>query len=354
VIKAVVAVVAALVVAGVVMALVANSGGSSTSSSSSTTALSKREVVARDSARAWEKQVLEAYTPMVSEAPDLIRHARDWSAGTLTDEQFGGEAQRDVGDFATARDRLLAIAPYAKAPLALGYYQRAAELYIEFARVYAVATGGVGGDLRMQLELLARRVRELGDRVYDRATEAMAPYVRDDPAADPDVRLPEEVPIWTAEGLAVGPPLDAPPPPAAAEPPMRARTRPTQPAAAWTAAVAGAGVPATGDVDSAIDGGDAARLGEVATRLLGAAESLRPVPDPAGGREKSAVARLALLVDADAARAAQAGALAGGDAARRLADTGRRLDLIASGLWPTDLGARRSAFDPALLAGAAP
>src|SRR5205807_9432113 len=166
-----------------------------------------------------------------------------------------------------------------------------------------------------------------------RGSAAMAPFVHDDPLKDVDVRLPEEVPQWTAEGMAPGPPLDDPPPPAAESPPLRAASRPEQDPSAWAAAVRAVEIPAATDVAAAIDGGDGDTLREVARKLVDVAEQLRSAPDPRRQREKSAVARLSLLIVADSARAAQASSLVDGDAAGPLHDVSRRLSLLGDSLW---------------------
>jgi hypothetical protein len=217
--------------------------------------------------------------------------------------------------------------------------------------VYRAAVITPPGDARTQLDVLARRIRELGDRIYDRGTAAMAPFVHDDPLKDVDVRLPEEVPKWAEEGMAPGPPLDDPPPAASDSPPLRAKTRAEQPASAWAAAVRSAEAPPAAELAAAIDGGNSDALRNMARSYIDAAERLRSTPDPRGQREKSAITRLALLVAADGARAAQASTMVDGDAADALRNVGRRLALIADHVWPSDLGARQTGFDPGLLTG---
>jgi hypothetical protein len=120
---------------------------------------------------------------------------------------------------------------------------------------------------------------------------------------------------------------------------------------AWSAAVRATPVPSAADLAAAIDAGDADALRTLARRYVAAAEQLRTTPDPRGQREKSAVTRLALLVAADSARAAQASTLLEGDGGQALRDVGRRLALVADRLWPSDLGPRRTGFDPGMLTG---
>jgi hypothetical protein len=176
-------------------------------------------------------------------------------------------------------------------------------------KLYEVLLATDPGDMRTQVDLLARRVRELADRVYDRGHAAIAPYLEEEKHPDVEVRLPEEVPMWTAEGLAAGPPLDHPPSPPASAPPLRKTTRPEGPRLAWATAVRQARVPSDRDLDVAITEGDGDRLRDLARKFEAAAEELRDKPDPQGQRERSATLRLALLLDAEAARTAQAAAV---------------------------------------------
>ena len=164
--------------------------------------------------------------------------------------------------------------------------------------MYQVMISTEAGDVRTQLDLLARRVRELADRVFDRGHAALAPYLGEQQSPDVEVRQPEEVPLWAEEGLAAGPPLDAAPPPAASSPPLRQQTRPQESEAAWAKDVRAA-------LNAKSRAPDANRFGDLARRYVAAAEALRMRPDPKGQRDRSAVLRLGLLVDADGARAFQ-------------------------------------------------
>jgi hypothetical protein len=346
------AVLVALAITVALVVLIASRGSHDPVATTSTsTTLSRRAKAEAEPARAWQKQVIAAFTPMVDASPELIKGAREWVAGTRPTEQFQQELDLDITRFAAARNDVANIAPYAKAPQAIGLYRESAQLYLEFARVYRAAVTTPPGDARTQLDVLARRIRELGDRIYDRGTAAMAPFVHDDPLKDVDVRLPEEVPKWAEEGMAPGPPLDDPPPAASDSPPLRAKTRAEQPASAWAAAVRSAEAPPAAELAAAIDGGNSDALRNMARSYIDAAERLRSTPDPRGQREKSAITRLALLVAADGARAAQASTMVDGDAADALRNVGRRLALIADHVWPSDLGARQTGFDPGLLTG---
>jgi hypothetical protein len=182
-------------------------------------------------------------------------------------------------------------------------YRASAELYVQHVHVLDAAIDIEPDDLRDQTVLLARRLRELGDRVFDRGHALVDPEFGSD-RPDVTVNLPEEVPDWEAEGLAAGPPLDEEPGPRASTPPLRADERPTQDADGWREAVEDAGAPNDIDVDASDDA-----LAKAASRYIAAAEQLRDEPDPdvPRGREVSALLRLGYLIKADAARAAQIG-----------------------------------------------
>jgi len=286
-------------------------------------------------AQAWDRKAQAAFAELVREVPDLVVGAREWLAGGRAPDR----TRERVTHLATPR-------PFAAVH---DLYERSAQLYVEVARVYRVAVASPASELRSQLDLLARRVRELGDRVFDRGRALLS---LDDPAPGGLVQVhrPEEVPIWPDEGLAAGPPLEDPPPPPAGLPPLRRETRPEEAPAEWRHAVRTAGVPAVSALALAIGGRDGGQLRQLSRQLVAAAERLRDQPDPRGDREKGARVRLSLLVSADAARTAQAAALLADPVlADRLDRVARRLALVGDGLWASELGARQTGFDLRLL-----
>ena len=139
-----------------------------------------------------------------------------------------------------------------------------------------------------------------------------------------------------------GPPLDDGSGSSAVSPPLREPTRPEQRPALWAEAVRRAGIPSKGAIDDTIASGDRDRLRDLARRLVAAAEQLREEPDPKGQRERSAQLRLALLVDADGARSAQAATFVEGSLQSDLVGIGRQLarigDRVPVSLGPLDFG----------------
>jgi hypothetical protein len=285
-----------------------------------------------------------------NDIPGLVRGAAEWQKGERTAEAFGGDLELYLRDFLEVRDKMTSLEPYKKAPHAHTLYVHSMQLYVEVARMYTALVGIPAGDLQGQLDLTARRVRELGDRVYDRGKAAMDPYLHEPPMQDVEVRLPEEVPMWVAEGLAAGPPLSDPPPPAAELPPNRQDKRPQQSRAGWEQAVKQTDIPAADELATAIDNSGPEDLRALSDRFVAAAEALRDKPDPPRGREKSAILRLSLLVDGEAARVAQAARLIEApDLAERFRQVARRLAVIGEELWPSDVSVRRSNLDRGLL-----
>jgi hypothetical protein len=284
--------------------------------------------------KAWEQKASAAFKPLVNDVPDLVTGAREWQAGGRPTDDFTRQVHNAVADFVQTRERVAALGPSPKNKAAGTLYKRSAQLYVEVGRIYQVMLATEAGDVRTQLDLLVRRVRELADRVFDRGRAALAPYLGEQQSPDVEVRAPEEVPLWPEEGLAAGPPLDTAPPPPTASPPLRQQTRPEESAAAWAKDVRAAGIPTEAELAAAVRGAPADRLGELGRRFVAAAERLRARPDPQGQRERSAVLRLGLLVDTDAARTTQAATFLQDGPQHDLTDVGRTIagvgkDLVA-------------------------
>ena len=241
--------------------------------------------------------------------------ARQWLDHERTDDEFRTQLDIATAAFVRSRDRLAALAAPSKFAPAKRLYVASASLYVARARVYGAA---IGTPDPSQYDLLAKRLQELGDRVFDRGRAFLG--ITEGPVRQVAIHLPEEVPIWTAEGLAAGPPLDDPPPPRPAYPPLRADSRPQQPRSAWVRDVRKAAPPHPADLKTT----DATRLRDLARRWVAAAEYLRNRPDPPTGREESARLRLSWLTYADAARAAQLG----------LADVSRQVAQAAAMIGP--------------------
>jgi hypothetical protein len=289
------------------------------------TATTTRVEAERRDARSWSDQARAAYSPLKLTGLQLPERVRAWAAGERSPDDLRADLDTAAREVASVQRLVEELPPFPRDDRVAPLYRSSSRLYVQYVTVLQAALAQPAGPLRDQVVLLARRVRLLADRVFDRGQVRINAMLHE--AADPNVeiRLPPEVPDWVAESMAAGPPLDDPPPPAPTTPPLREDTRPTQPRAAWVVAVTAAPVPAAGDLAAAIDRSDQAALRDLARRFARVARDLGLVADPVGphGREDAAQARLALLAYGEAARAAQA----------RLPDVARGLTAIGDQVW---------------------
>jgi hypothetical protein len=297
-------------------------GGDHGAARTTTTAGSDRATATR-----WSADAAKAYAPLELTSRELPTRARAWIAGQRADADFASDLQVAQAEVTKVRDLVAALPPFEPDPDVNALYRASSLLYVEYIGLDQAALATPAGPLRGQLELAARRVRVLGDRVFDRGQSRLNARLDEPPEPNVIINLPPEVPDWVADGLAAGPPLDEPPPPPASTPSLREEHRPTQPVAAWARAVASAGAPSLADLTAAIDAADPSQLRDLAHRYEAVARALHDVADPVGrfGRDDAAQARLALLVAAEAARAAQAAQ----------ADIATRLAAVAAGLSVT-------------------
>jgi len=272
-----------------------------------------------------EQQVRLAYGPLVEQLR-LVDRLR----GGSQEQGVDGPALRAalVGTeqaATTARVEVLALSDTAATDDSLQIYAAAAELYGLYASIAAPALDPPDTSMGDQLDALARRVRLLADRVYDRGRIALvgADAVTDGVSVD----LVDDVPDFALEGLAAGPPL-TPTAPVAPGSTGRAEDRAASSEAAWRATVSGLPIPAVDEVARSLDAPEAATLGALIERYVTAEQALRAAPDPEGGRERNSLLRLALLVGADALRATEGALPAAG---RSLATVSRDLAQLALG-----------------------
>jgi hypothetical protein len=355
--KVAAAIVAPLLVAIALIALVAaNHGGDSGSSASSS---STTTVTASKAAKAFQMKLDDAFKPLGDAVKVFLPKAQDFEAGKAAPADFKGAVDAAVPEFVKARDAVAKLEKYEADPAVNTYFVDAADLYVETARIYGVATDSASDSLRGQLNLAARRVRTLGDRIYDRGRVVLDPTFYAAPSSDVELRPPTEVPDWVAEGMAAGPPLAPTPGPPAATPPIREATcgtgvappcRAEESASKWAGAVKKAGFPQPPDVLRAIDGADAGRLGGLAGEYEDKTRTLRAGPDPKKARERAAVLGLGLLTDGEAARLGQAAAtLPAGEARTRLQTVARRCLVVGDGLLEPGLGFHRTGLPASLL-----
>ena len=353
------AIVAPLLVAIGLIALVAANNSGDKTSTSSTIPSTTTTVTASKEAVAFQGKVDEAFKALGDAIKTFLPRAQDFEAGKVSPADFMGNVDIAVPEFVKARDAVAKLEKYKKDPTINKYYLDAAELYVDTARIYGAATDPASEALRAQLNVSARRLRTLGDRIYDRARAVLDPTFYAPPSSDVELRPPTEVPDWVAEGMAAGPPLAPAPGPPASSPPIREATcgkgvtppcRKEESTGKWESALKKAGFPQPPDIVAALDAGDAARLGRMAEDFEAKVRDLRSKPDPKKKREYAAVVELGLLTNGEAARIGQAAAmLPAGDVRNRLLAVARRSVLVADGLIGSGLGFKPSGLPPSLL-----
>ena len=311
------------------------------------------------SAADFQAEVDEAFTPLAEAIKVFLPKAQEFEGGKVTPADFKAAVDGAFPEFIKARDAVAALGKYKPKPVINRYFVDAADLYVEMARIYGAAVDPAAEPLRAQLNLAARRVRTLGDRIYDRGRVVLDPNFYAPPTQEVEIRPPTEVPDWVAEGMAAGPPLADTPGPAASTPPTREPTcgagvtppcRAEQPKKEWESRLKATGFPQPPDVARALKAADATRLGELAAAYEAETRTLMAGPDPQGDRERAAAVGLGLLTDGEAARLGQAAALLPpGDARDRLVAVARRLLAVGDELLEPGLGFRRSGVPRSVL-----
>ena len=338
--RAVLAIVVVLALGGLSVALVARTNGSSPAPGPGR--LTARQRAEQRTAKTWSTGAQAALQPLVEKTPELIGAIDGWLAGTQDAATFASTADQSVAAFTSAEAAVERLPPFPSVPLVNDTYRRSTALYREWGRVAQTLVSVPPGDLRTQVGTIARRVRELADRVFDQGQDEVNARLHNPTSPDVIVKRPLEVPNWAAEGLEAGPPL-APPTTTASGPlPVREGARPTQARSAWAKAVGAAALPGPRELAGALTSGDAGALGALAARWEAVAAALDAVPDPVGGRGDADRVRLAVLLQAEAARAAQAATFLSGAARAGLTDVARAVGATSDGLWPRGLADHRS------------
>ena len=285
--------------------------------------------------QAWRDAALVDLRPLTGNVVQLGRTVTDWQAGRTS-----------AADAAGALDGLLPRLAEAQAAIAtrprLSGFPRAGEdlaltaaLYLQAARVARVATDVPVGPLRTQLQRQFFRVRDLADRYFDQAGVELEPVLgRARQVEGVEVRRTAEVPDWRSNGLAAGPPLDATTPPTSLR--TYQETRPQESFADWATDVSDADVPTAAEETAGLHGDSAAAL---ARRFVAASDSLYAAPDPRDERVVSTRLQLALLVHAEALRAAQAATLLPAQRAALL-QVANQLTALGDRGWDARLGTR--------------
>jgi hypothetical protein len=297
---------------------------------------------------AYEANVTKAVTLMAEDLVDVGQGDQDWAAGTTSGSDQAALIQADLPDFIGAVTKVAALPEFPGVPAARNLFVQAVRLDVEYARVEQDATAVPKGPMQTQLRGSAARIRTLSDRIFDDGRFSIDPGAFTNTNPDVEVILPTDVPDWVADGMAPGPPLDATPPPADTTAPSRQATRPSEPAGTWLSQVKHLDLPSAKAVAGDITDGNPAVLRQTADQLTKDAAAIWALPDPGGDRARSAAFSLAVLIEAEAARTAEAASLS---RLPGLTTEAERLALIADRLWDPSLGHHHSGFAASLLAG---
>ena len=285
----------------------------------------------RPAGSGFEREVEAAFDPLTGALPELANAISEWGEGTLDDAGFTARLDAVEPVFDGTLERVQALDRHPAEALAVPLLLDTAELYVLAIDVHRAAVAETDVALRASLDLLARRLRVLGDRSFDRSRDLTAGPLEVTPGID--LRRPVEIPEWRSLGLATGPPFTEVSPLSDELPLLRLDERPSQSRDDFAEAVDALDVPTPAEIAAAMTG-DPAAAGAIADRLTAAADALRDTAVPAGDRQLVDRLGLGWLVLADAARAAQVAALTASErlstVADRLLDLGSRPELSST------------------------
>ena len=251
-------------------------------------------------ARRWYQSVVSDLTPLRSALIDGLNAASAWQQSSESAATAGRAIRNDLPALEAAERRLERLRPLAGHSGVKTEYGDAVTLYVESFEVELATTGLPPGALVSQLQLEFVRIRELGDLTFDEGTAALA-SVLGAAAAGADVAAAARLPDWSALALAPGPPLVATWTGTTDEP------RGTEAADAWAHALRSDGAPSATVLGRAVRGTQRPRqLAALATAYGHAEAVLSSIPAPAGQPRRSALVRIALLVDVEAVLAEEA------------------------------------------------
>ena len=277
-------------------------------------------------AQDWYQQVLTALRPLDASLVGGLEAASRWQAGTERASALEESLGTDVTDLRKAVRNLAAQSPLPGHAGALTDYRAAVGLYLQAFLLEGTAARLAPSRLVRQLQRSFERIRLLGDATFDLGTTGLAPLLGSS-IAGVDVQADRHLPDWSAQGLAPGQPLESSWTGTAREPSG------TQSLSAWTAAAEATG-PSPGTVGVQVDRRTttAPELAGLALRLQQAEEHFDSVPPPSGAPGASVQLRLGLLIDAEAALAAEAGHVAGAAPSASLEQVAVSLVSIGNGL----------------------
>lgn len=130
---------------------------------------------------------------------DAVETAGRWSTGDATDEELRGALDAAEATLPATKEAVAELDEPGGSSPAKAMYLASVDLYAVTVDALRAALGA-DGEARAEIGLLARRVRTLADRVYDRGRAIVDPAAADAPGITVVRSAP--VPDWADEGLA--------------------------------------------------------------------------------------------------------------------------------------------------------
>jgi hypothetical protein len=275
----------------------------------------------------WYRQVIADLGPLDSSLVAGLQAAANWRQGTATAPETAQSLAAVLPDLQRALGSLQGQKPLVGHASSLADYVAGINLYLQSFRLEDAATSLPAGPLVLQLQRSFERIRQLGDITYDEGTAQLASLLGTS-VTGADVVATRNIPDWSSDHLAPGEPLETSWSGTTEHPSGR------QSESGWRAAVRSTGAPSAATVRADVVAATitASQLSRLARTLQRSEGRLSTVPGPKGHRETADVLRLGLLVDAEAALAAEAADLAGVAPDATLTQVASALASIGSGL----------------------
>jgi hypothetical protein len=254
-------------------------------------------------AQTWFQSVSAELSPLQSSLIGGLQAESSWQIGHETSVKVRRQMDLDLPVLKSALADLSDLAPLPGFPEAKANFVDGVSLYVQSFSVIRAATFVRSAPMVKQLQRASTRIRELGDVTFDQGTAEIADLLGSSGLAGDDVQAATQIPDWSAEGLAPAAPLIS-----------QWKGTPSQPtrnqsATAWAVAIKRSGAPSQGSIGDAVSGRSSvskALLARLANELDRAEVFLSGSPGLTGYPQASALLRLALLVDAEAALARDA------------------------------------------------